>query len=231
MKLLVLTGAGISAESGVPTFRDAGGLWAKYSIDEVCTPLALQKNPQKVLSFYNMRRRECAKVEPNDAHLILKQMESEHDVTIVTTNVDNLHEKAGSSTIYHIHGELNKARDMVTEDVYDWTEDINVGTLSLKGNQLRPHIVFFFEQVPMIIEIEKLIKENVFDALIVIGSSLEVYPAATILDMVKDYTKTYLIDIKEPKRNPYNPRQYMFLQGTATEQLPILRELLKGQNA
>lgn len=222
-RVLVLTGAGISAESGISTFRDSDGLWEQYSIEEVCTPEALERNPKKVFDFYNMRRNELLTIKPNLAHYTLAEMEQEHDVTILTTNVDNLHESAGSTNVIHIHGELLKARDMVTDKVYDWVTDINVGTLSDDGNQLRPHIVFFNEDVPMIKEVENLIRTNFYDYLLVVGTSLEVYPAANILNMVKEYTKILLVDVKRP--NSY--ADFVFFKGKATEQLPIIREALK----
>ncbi|MFN4197979.1 MAG: SIR2 family NAD-dependent protein deacylase, partial [Flavobacterium sp.] len=149
--LVVLTGAGMSAESGISTFRDAGGLWEGHDVMEVASPQGWYKNPELVLQFYNLRRRQLKEVEPNDGHLLLKKLEQHFNVQIITQNVDNLHERAGSKTILHLHGELNKVRSTVDHQfVVEWTDDLHLGDTCPSGHQLRPHIVWFGEEVPAI---------------------------------------------------------------------------------
>ena len=192
-KVVVLTGAGISAESGLKTFRDADGLWEGHDIMEVASPIGFERNPALVLDFYNQRRRQLLQVAPNSAHFGIAQLENNYEVTIVTQNVDDLHERAGSTDVIHLHGELLKARSCLDENlVYDITSDINVGDLCEKKAQLRPHIVWFGESVPML---EKGIEITATaDYLIIIGTSMQVYPAASLVHYIKPSVPIYFID-------------------------------------
>ena len=204
-KLVVLSGAGISAESGLKTFRDSDGLWEEFRIEDVCTFDAWLKNPELVLSFYNQRREQLDSVFPNQAHQLLFDLETYYDVTIVTQNVDNLHEKAGSTNVLHLHGELTKARSTIDASfVYDiGTKPIKMGETCEKGSQLRPHIVWFGEEVPMITIATSIVKNA--DILLVIGTSLNVYPAAGLMQYRNSSCKTWYIDPKPDKQKvPYN---------------------------
>ena len=196
-KIVVFTGAGISKESGVDTFRDAvDGLWENHKIEEVCTIDGWRKDREKVLNFYNDRRRQMPTVEPNDAHKALARLEEDFDVTIVTQNVDDLHERAGSTNVIHLHGELLKARSTIdTNAIQEWKSDLVLGDLCDKGHQLRPHIVWFGEEVPNIIPAVEIVKKA--DVLIIVGTSLNVYPAAGLSHEVKLGTPIYLIDPTE----------------------------------
>jgi NAD-dependent deacetylase len=196
-KLVVLTGAGMSAESGIKTFRDSGGLWEEYDVTEVATPMAWHKNRDLVLRFYNERRRQLESCEPNDGHRGLAALEKYFDVQIITQNVDNLHERAGSTKILHLHGELTKARSTADKNlVYDiGYRDINPGDLCEKGSQLRPHIVWFGEEVPMMDEAVRLTSEA--DIFVVVGSSLNVYPAAGLINYAPKSASLWLIDPKD----------------------------------
>ncbi len=193
-KIVVLTGAGISAESGITTFRDSGGLWEQHDIMDVATYEAWQRNMEMVLGFYNQRRKQLYDVTPNAAHDALVKLESKFDVHIVTQNVDDLHERAGSSKVMHLHGELKKVRSSVDESlVYEldgW--ELKPGDLCEKGSQLRPHIVWFGEPVPMIPEAAELSSQA--DIYLIIGTSLNVYPAAGLIDYVRPGVPVYLID-------------------------------------
>ena len=193
-RLVVLTGAGMSAESGIKTFRDSGGLWEEYDVTEVATPMAWWKNKELVLRFYNERRRQLATCEPNDGHRGLAALERYFNVQIITQNIDNLHERAGSTRILHLHGELTKARSTTDKNlVYDiGYKDINPGDLCEKGSQLRPHIVWFGEDVPMMDEAAKLTAEA--DIFVVAGSSLNVYPAAGLINYAPRNAALWLID-------------------------------------
>jgi len=197
-KLVVLSGAGISAESGIRTFRDSNGLWEEYRIEDVATPEAWQRNPDLVLEFYNQRRKQALSVEPNDGHRALVRLEEQYEVTIITQNVDNLHEKAGSANVLHLHGELFKARSTVDENlVYDlegW--ELKRGDLCEKGSQLRPHIVWFGEMVPMIEPAMEIAATA--DIFIVVGTSLAVYPAAGLLNFVEAHVPIYVVDPNIP---------------------------------
>ena len=192
--VVVLTGAGISAESGLKTFRDSDGLWNNYSIYEVATPEAWNENPQLVLDFYNQRRKELETVKPNDAHKALAKLETKFQVTVITQNVDNLHERGGSSNVVHLHGELTQIRgEFSPQEVIEiGAKPINLGDFNNKGEQLRPNIVWFGEDVPMI-ETAVSICENA-DVLLIVGTSLNVYPAAGLLDVVSENCKVFLID-------------------------------------
>ena len=193
-KIVILTGAGISAESGLKTFRDSGGLWEEHNIEDVATFEGWQRNPKMVLDFYNERRKQLKGAEPNAAHKALVRLEQKYDVQVITQNVDDLHERAGSSNVLHLHGELKKSRSTVDEDlVYDikgW--ELKLGDLCEKGSQLRPHIVWFGEAVPLI-ELATQLTEQA-DIFIVIGTSLNVYPAASLIGFASDKTIKYLID-------------------------------------
>ena len=196
-KLVVLTGAGVSKESGIETFRDnKESLWNNYKIEDVATIDAWRKNRELVLDFYNQRRRQLKEVEPNEAHFSLARLEECFDVTIITQNVDNLHERAKSSDVLHLHGELTKVRSSLDKKlVYDWYEDCNIGDKCDKGSQLRPHIVWFGEMVPKLPEAADLVYDA--DIVIVIGTSFTVYPAASLMEYAKSDTEIYIVDPME----------------------------------
>ena len=191
---MVLTGAGISAESGLKTFRDSDGLWENYNVYEVATLEAWQRNPALVQEFYNLRRKQCLTAKPNEGHLALKRLENKYEVIIITQNIDDLHEKAGSSHILHLHGEITKARSTkdssLIYNIEGW--ELKMGDKCEKGSQLRPHIVWFGEAVPNI-SIAQDIVENA-DYLLVVGTSLNVYPAAGLAHIAPSSCKTFLID-------------------------------------
>jgi len=195
-KIVVLTGAGISAESGLKTFRDSDGLWENHRIEDVATFDAWQRNQLLVLEFYNQRRKQLFEVKPNAGHMALKELEAAYDVQIITQNVDDLHEQAGSRNVLHLHGELKKVRSTVDDRlVYElpgW--ELKQGDLCEKGSQLRPHIVWFGEAVPMIAEAARITQTA--DIFVVIGTSLNVYPAAGLLYEIKSGIPVYLIDPK-----------------------------------
>ena len=195
-KIVVLSGAGISAESGLKTFRDSDGLWENHRIEDVATPQAWNRDPELVLKFYNERRQQVNSAMPNKAHAALYDLEKMFDVIIVTQNVDDLHERAGSSKVLHLHGELNKARSCgdpnLVYDLVDW--EMKIGQTCEKGHQLRPHIVWFGESVPMINEAIPIFQDA--DIAIVIGTSLSVYPASGLIDYLPSYADRYYIDPK-----------------------------------
>jgi NAD-dependent deacetylase len=202
-KLVVLSGAGISKESGISTFRDADGLWNNYRIEEVASPVAWARDPQMVLDFYNMRRKQLYEVEPNTAHYALADLEKDYDVQIITQNVDDLHERAGSTNVLHLHGELKKARSSADPSLIctlnGW--ELNLGDLCEKGSQLRPHIVWFGEDVPNIMTATTIVRKA--DIFLVIGTSLKVYPAAGLLHYVPGHVPKYLVDPEA------EPQQYV----------------------
>jgi NAD-dependent deacetylase len=204
-KLVVLTGAGMSAESGVKTFRDAGGLWEGHDVMEVASPQGFASNPSLVLDFYNQRRKQLFKVKPNSAHIAIAELESTYDVTVITQNIDDLHERAGSSKILHLHGELLKARSTKNEHlVFSWEKDIMLGDLADDGSQMRPHIVWFGESVPMLEPAIQITEKA--DILLIIGTSMQVYPAASLVHYIKAGIPIYFID-PEPmvsERDFYN---------------------------
>jgi NAD-dependent deacetylase len=192
-KIVILTGAGISAESGIQTFRGADGLWEGHRIEDVASPEGWRKNRELVLDFYNKRRRQLLTVQPNAAHIALAYLEQYYDVTIITQNVDDLHERAGSSRVVHLHGELLKVRSTLDEDlVYDWRDDLNIGDKCAKGSQLRPHIVWFGEMVPLIQTAAYICRDA--DIFMVIGTSLVVYPAAGLIYETAADAEKYLIN-------------------------------------
>ncbi|MEZ4916634.1 MAG: NAD-dependent deacylase [Chitinophagales bacterium] len=197
-KIVVISGAGISAESGIKTFRDSNGLWENHDIMEVASPYGWQKNRALVLDFYNQRRKQLLECKPNNAHLKLAELQEYFDVNIITQNVDDLHERAGSKNVLHLHGELLKARSTIDEKlIYNWQKDITLTDKCEKGSQLRPHIVWFGESVPMLPKAANIVAEA--DILLVIGTSLVVYPAASLVDYTKNNCKNYIIDTKIPK--------------------------------
>jgi len=193
LNIVILTGAGISAESGLKTFRDSNGLWEGHDVTEVATPEGFAKNPELVLDFYNKRRNQLLEVTPNTAHLALAALEKQHDVTIITQNVDDLHERAGSSQVIHLHGELLKARSTFDENlIMDWRQDLNVGDYCKNKHQLRPHIVWFGEAVPMMdVAIETVVKA---DAVLIVGTSMQVYPAAGLIEYAHSNAPIYFVD-------------------------------------
>lgn len=222
-KCVVLTGAGISAESGLQTFRDSGGLWEGYRVEDVCTPEAFARSPQTVIDFYNARRRAAAAAEPNAAHFALADLERAYDVQIITQNVDDLHERAGSGKVLHLHGELNKLRSTVDEnEILPWQGDQTLADRDSRGRPLRPHIVWFGEAVPLIEEAVRLVEAA--DTVIVVGTSLKVYPAASLLHYARFDVPVYLID---PKPNA-DVSGVEILAQTAVRGVPALvAELLR----
>jgi NAD-dependent deacetylase len=201
--IVVLTGAGISAESGIKTFRDADGLWEGHDVMEVATPQGFATNPELVLDFYNQRRRQLFEVNPNAAHFDLAQLETHFNVSIITQNVDDLHERSGSTKVIHLHGELLKARSTYdVNDILEWKSDLFLGQTCKKGYQLRPHIVWFGEDVPMI---EKAVEIcETADILIIIGTSMQVYPAAGLMHYVPENSPIYFIDPKPAMESKNN---------------------------
>ncbi|MEZ5015206.1 MAG: Sir2 family NAD-dependent protein deacetylase [Chitinophagales bacterium] len=198
MRIVVLTGAGISAESGIPTFRGAGGLWEGHRVDDVASPEGWLRNPELVLHFYNLRRKAVRNAIPNRGHLALSELQDQHDVRIITQNIDDLHERAGSKQVMHLHGEILKVRSSIATDlIYDWTDDLHTGDLCALGSQLRPHIVWFGEEVPMM---EPAIEEVMqADMLFIIGTSMVVYPAASLLQFAPDDAEIFFINPVRPE--------------------------------
>lgn len=226
-KIVVLTGAGISAESGIRTFRDADGLWEGHDVMEVASPQGWAANLDLVLDFYNQRRKQALTAEPNKGHLALADLEKDFEVTIVTQNVDNLHEKAGSSHVLHLHGELFKSRSTVDESlVYNmkgW--ELNAGDKCEKGSQLRPHIVWFGEMVPMMdVAIEESMSADIF---LVVGTSLAVYPAAGLIHHTRPNIPKYIIDPNMPQV-AHEPNLYLFEEKGGTG-VPIVAEILRAK--
>lgn len=194
-KIVILTGAGMSAESGIKTFRDAGGLWEGHDVMEVASPRGFASNPGLVLDFYNQRRRQLLTVKPNSAHIALAAMENRYAISIITQNVDDLHERAGSTNILHLHGELLKVRSTIDPNlVYKRTLDIYLGDTCEKGSQLRPHIVWFGEDVPMLNKAIDI--TTTADILVIIGTSMQVYPAAGLVNYARADAPIYFIDPK-----------------------------------
>ena len=225
-KIVVFTGAGMSADSGIATFRDADGLWANYRIEEVCTPEALARNRALVIEFYNMRRREVLAARPNAGHLAIAGLERDFDVEVVTQNVDDLHERAGSTHVTHLHGELRKLRSMRNPDVIvpieGWEQKLDA--TGPDGALLRPHIVFFGESVPMFERAAEIAARA--DAMVVVGTSLAVYPAASLVRYARPEVPIYVVDPGNPDvsgiRNPLT-----VIRKRAAEGVPELAELLR----
>lgn len=223
-KLIVLTGAGISAESGLKTFRDSDGLWEGYDIYEVATPTGFKINPQLVLDFYNMRRRDVASAVPNAAHIALADLEKDFDVTIITQNIDDLHERGGSTKVIHLHGEIFKMRSVFNDaKTFEIRGDINIGDLAEDGGQLRPHIVWFEEQVPMMDKaIEIMLQAEIFCC---IGTSLVVYPAAGLVNYAPPNIPKFIIDKQIPVTKPF--KNLTAIEKPATEGVVVLKNLLE----
>ena len=223
-KLVVLTGAGISAESGLKTFRDSDGLWEGYRVEEVATPQAWRKDPELVLEFYNVRRRSVLEARPNAAHKGLAALESEFDVTIITQNIDDLHERAGSRQVLHLHGEILKMRSEANPRlIYPIREDIRMGDQAEDGAQLRPHIVWFGEAVPMMEKAVPVVQEA--ELFVVVGTSLVVYPAASLVDFAKTNIPKFIIDKKIPYTSSI--QGLVTIEKPATEGVAELLERLK----
>ncbi|CAM3488821.1 NAD-dependent deacylase [Elizabethkingia occulta] len=221
-KIVILSGAGISAESGIKTFRDSNGLWENHKIEDVASPEGFVRNPELVLEFYNLRRRQLNEVQPNEAHNILAELQQDFDVHIITQNVDDLHERAGSKNIIHLHGELKKARPVNDEEsIIPWENDLNLGDLDENGIQLRPHIVWFGEMVP---EMENAASiASTADILLVIGTSLQVYPAASLLHYVPTGCEIFVID---PHLSQNVTNEKNFFKTSATEGMKLFREAI-----
>lgn len=228
-KIAVITGAGVSAESELATFRDSGGMWDKYDVNEVASIEGWYRNRKLVLDFYNMRRRELEKAEPNGAHRAIAALEDGYDVKVVTQNVDNLHERAGSTYVLHLHGELTKVRPENTEGTGNETidigySDIGIGDLSPDGVQLRPHIVFFGEAVPNITKAIDIV--SAADILLIVGTSLQVYPAAGLYRYAGAEVPIYIID---PKDVPVHDRRITHIRETATKGMEKFRNILESE--
>lgn len=223
-KLVVLTGAGISAESGLKTFRDTDGLWEGFNVYEVATPRGFAANPAMVLKFYNDRRKDVAAAQSNAAHIGLAELEKDFDVTIITQNIDDLHERGGSTNIIHLHGQIFEMRSVENEEViYEITGDINVGDVDEHGHQLRPNIVWFEEAVPMIEVAAQVANEA--DIFVVIGTSLQVYPAAGLINYAPAFTPKFIIDKKIPYTSSFN--NLTAIEKGAGEGVQELKQLLE----
>ena len=223
-KLVVLSGAGISAESGIKTFRDYNGLWENHRIEDVASPKGFARNPQLVLDFYNARRQQLKEVKPNTAHKLLAELEDFFDVHIITQNVDDLHERGGSSKIIHLHGELTKAKSIQENSkIVDYIDDIKVGDLHPDGSQLRPHIVWFGEMVP---EMDNAIEiASQADLFLVIGTSMQVYPAASVVRYVPANCEIFIIDPSIDNPNAFTKNEN-YIKSSATEGMKQLKEIL-----
>ena len=232
--IVVLTGAGVSAESGVSTFRDSDGLWENHKVEDVASIEGWYRNPQLVLDFYNARRAQLTEVRPNAAHRAIAELENEYKGTVITQNVDNLHERAGSTRIIHLHGELSKVRPenccnerdgFSEETVFDIGADaINVGDLAPNGTQLRPHIVWFGEAVPKIAKAVDAVEQA--DILLIVGTSLQVYPAAGLYRYAKAATPIYIID---PKDVPARDGRITHIKEVATKGMEVFKNILKSK--
>ena len=231
-KLVILTGAGVSAESGFATFRDTGGLWEQYDVNDVASIEGWYRNRKLVLDFYNQRRAQLKDAKPNAAHLVMDDLEKDYKVSVITQNVDNLHERAGSTYVLHLHGELTKVRP--ENGLYDRTESeaevidvgyraVHLGDLAPNGSQLRPHIVFFGESVPNISKAIDLVEQA--DILLIVGSSLQVYPAAGLYRYAPNDCPIYVID---PKPVPLSDPRVTFISDVATRGMVRFRELLEA---
>lgn len=235
VKITVLTGAGVSAESGISTFRDSDGLWENHKVEDVASIEGWYRNPAMVLDFYNARRAQLASVRPNAAHIAIAGLEEDYDVTVVTQNVDNLHERAGSTRIIHLHGELTKVRPenccndrdgFSEETVFDiGADEVHIGDLAPNGAQLRPHIVWFGEAVP---KIEAAIDAvEAADILLIVGTSLQVYPAAGLYRYARMDTPIYIID---PKELSVRDGRLTHIRDVATKGMETFKNLLKSRN-
>ncbi|MEO6683761.1 MAG: Sir2 family NAD-dependent protein deacetylase [Ginsengibacter sp.] len=229
--LVVLTGAGLSAESGLQTFRDIDGLWMGHDVYEVASPEGWKKDPGLVLDFYNMRRNEVVKALPNSAHIGIAELQKYFKVTVITQNVDDLHERAGAENVLHLHGEIFKMRSEKCAGipgqgiVYDIRENISIGDKAPDGGQLRPHIVWFGEQVPNIIEAAEIMATA--DLFLLAGTSMQVYPAAGLIDYLRNDIPKYIIDKNPPPVSAHH--NFHVLKGTATDGIKKLKDILVGQ--
>ncbi|HSV89434.1 MAG TPA: NAD-dependent deacylase [Bacteroidales bacterium] len=228
LRLVVLSGAGISAESGIKTFRDSGGLWEDHDIMDVATPQAWKRNMELVIDFYNQRRKQLYEVQPNSAHFALAELESDFDVHIITQNVDDLHERAGSTKVMHLHGELKKVRSTADPDLVFELEgwELKKGDLCKLGSQLRPHIVWFGEAVPLIPEAARLTATA--DIFVIVGTSLNVYPAAGLVGYVQPDVPVYLIDPGEI--SVYHNQDLTIIKEKASTGMAKLKEILKEKH-
>lgn len=225
-KIVVLTGAGISAESGLQTFRDGDGLWENHRIEDVATPEAWQRNPELVLRFYNMRRHACLAAQPNAAHLALAQLQENHEVQIITQNIDDLHERAGSMRVLHLHGEIVKMRSVRNENkLYPYEKDLKLGDVAPDGGQYRPHVVWFGEQVPNF-EIAFDLVSSWAEVVVLVGSSLAVYPAAGLLSQAPINCPKFVLDKKIPNVNGL--RNLVKIELSATVGMPLLIAQING---
>ena len=229
-KNVVFTGAGVSADSGIATFRDSDGLWAQYRVEDVCTPEALKNNRAQVIEFYNMRRRESLSKQPNEGHLAIAKMEEWAEVIVITQNVDNLHERAGSKSVLHLHGELMKLRSERDSNlIYDiedgWEQSLDARAED--GALLRPHIVFFGESVPMFDPACRIVQDA--DVLIVVGTSLAVYPAAMLVRYAKSGVPIYVVDPGNPDTSIIRNNPLTHIKARAAEGMPELAERLKAE--
>jgi NAD-dependent deacetylase len=227
-RITILSGAGISAESGISTFRDSDGLWEKHRIEDVATPEAWQRNPKLVLEFYNLRRKQLLEVEPNAAHFAITQLQSKFDVQVITQNVDDLHERAGNNQVLHLHGELKKVRSTaypyIVYNLDGW--ELLMGDNCENGHQLRPHIVWFGEEVPNLPVAAQIVSES--DAVIIVGTSLNVYPAAGLYQYAKRGCPIWIIDLKANELS--YPNSITAINDKAGAALPrLVDSLLKGE--
>ncbi|MDC7993744.1 SIR2 family NAD-dependent protein deacylase [Altibacter sp. HG106] len=225
MRIVVLTGAGMSAESGLKTFRDSNGLWEGHDVMEVASPQGFAKDPELVLDFYNQRRRQLLTVAPNEGHLALAALEKDAEVVIITQNVDDLHERAGSTKVLHLHGELLKARNILDEhSIVSWKKDIHLGDCCEAGHQLRPHVVWFGEAVPMMNE--ALVEMQQAELVIVIGTSMQVYPAAGLMQYTPEGCPVYFID---PNPSIRATDTVEVIAQTATQGIPKVIETIRNE--
>ena len=229
-KIVVFTGAGVSADSGIATFRDSDGLWAQYRVEDVCTPEALKNNRAQVIEFYNMRRRESLSKQPNEGHIAIAKMEEWAEVIVITQNVDNLHERAGSKNVLHLHGELMKLRSERDSNlIYDiedgWEQSLDARAED--GALLRPHIVFFGESVPMFDPACRIVQDA--DVLIVVGTSLAVYPAAMLVRYARSGVPIYVVDPGNPDTSIIRNNPLTHIKARAAEGMPELAERLKAE--
>lgn len=226
-QIVIFSGAGISAESGLKTFRDSDGLWENYKIEEVATPEAWQENPKLVLDFYNLRRKQVIEAQPNAAHFAVLDLQKKFNVQVITQNIDDLHERAGAINVLHLHGEILKARSVGTDQVYPiHGYELNYGDLCENRHQLRPDVVWFGEFVPNMVVAAEICEKA--DILIVVGTSLNVYPAANLVDCVNNNCKIFLIDPKDVSL--WKRKNVTHLKQNASEGLPALvKELLSAE--
>ncbi|MBT8263629.1 MAG: NAD-dependent deacylase [Bacteroidia bacterium] len=227
MKISILTGAGMSAESGLKTFRDSNGLWEGHDVMQVASPQGFARNPELVLEFYNQRRRQLLQVNPNKAHIALAELEVDYEVTIITQNVDDLHERAGSKQVVHLHGELLKVRSTFDENlILDWHDDLNLGDLCEFNHQLRPHIVWFGEAVPKMDVAIDYVQDS--DIILIVGTSMQVYPAAGLIQYTRSDAHVYFVD---PKPAMHSSDRITVLAESATSGVPKVIEMIRKMHS